>query len=173
MSQDLALISRLEQPGFPVRWSKVRLDAFIEDVIERWRGALARKRIAVELDPARGVEVLADRQLLQRVVENLLDNSVRHTPDGGRVCVQAAIEHGASIVVSNDGPPIPPQDRMRIFEKFTRGGAQRSHGDNAGLGLYFCKRAMQAQAGDVELVDVPGWPTSFRVSLPTRMCPPA
>jgi two-component system sensor histidine kinase/response regulator len=167
MSEDLVTISRLEQPGFPVRWSRVRLYELLEDIIERLRSALARKRIELLIEPARGAEVLADQHLLQRVVENLIDNSLRHTPDGGRVCVQAAIEHGVAIVVSNDGPPIAASDRQRIFDKFVRGATQRSHG-GAGLGLYFCKRAMQAQSGDVSLVELPGWSTSFRVSLPPR-----
>jgi signal transduction histidine kinase len=168
MSEDLVTISRLEQPEFPVRWSRVRLDALIEDVVERCRTVLVRKHVEVEIDNVRGHEVLADRHLLQRVVENLLDNSLRHTPDGGRVCVQAAVEHGAAIVVSNDGPPIAAGDRPRIFDKFVRGASQRPQAGNAGLGLYFCKRAMQAQSGDVSLVELPGWSTSFRVSLPTR-----
>ncbi len=170
MSEDLVTISRLEQPGFPVRWSRVKLDELLEDVVERLRSVLARKRVDLELEPARGTEVLADHHLLQRVVENLIDNSLRHTPDGGRVRVQAAVEQGVAIVVSNDGPPIASSDRQRIFDKFVRGASQRAHG-GAGLGLYFCKRAMQAQSGDVSLVEVPGWSTSFRVSLSLRSSP--
>jgi signal transduction histidine kinase len=166
MSEDLVMVSRLEQPGFPIRWSRVRIDTLVEQVIARCHSALARKNIAVELEPVRGVEVLADQHLLERVVENLIDNSLRHTPDGGRVCVQTGIEQGASIVISNDGPPIAAGDRSRIFDKFMRGGTSpRAHSGSVGLGLYFCKRAMQAQSGDVCLVDVPGWSTSFRVSL--------
>jgi len=165
MSEDLVTISRLEQPGFPVRWSRVRIDALVEQVVARCHSALAHKNIDVELEPVRGVEVLADQHLLERVVENLIDNSLRHTPDGGRVCVQTAIEQGAAIVISNDGPPIAASDRSRIFDKFVRGASQRPHAGSAGLGLYFCKRAMQAQNGDVSLVEVPGWSTSFRVSL--------
>lgn len=167
MSEDLVTISRLEQPGFPVRWSRVRLDELLQDVAERLRSVLALKKVELLLEPAGGAEVLADQHLLQRVVENLVDNSLRHTPEGGRVRVQAAIEQGVAIVVSNDGPPIASSDRQRIFDKFVRGATQRSHG-GAGLGLYFCKRAMQAQSGDVSLVDIPGWSTSFRVSLPAR-----
>jgi signal transduction histidine kinase len=87
--------------------------------------------------------------------------SVMHRRAG--VEVTLAHEHGAALVVCNDGPAIPETERERIFEKLAR---CPSSGGSAGLGLYFCKRAMQAQCGDIQLVDVPDSPTAFRVWLP-------
>jgi signal transduction histidine kinase len=106
------------------------------------------------------------------VLENLLDNSLRYTPSSGRVCIDASLESGVSIRVSNDGPTIPADERARIFDKFVRGAAERPHAGNAGLGLYFCKRAVQAHDGDIGVVDVPGWSTSFRIWLPVAPLDP-
>ena len=75
------------------------------------------------------------------------------------------------IVISNDGPPIAAGDRLSIFEKFRRGAGDGEARGNAGLGLYFCKRAVEAHGGVVEIVDTPGWSTSVLVRLPSPRSP--
>ena len=117
----------------------------------------------------------ADRTLLQRVLENILDNAFRHTPRHGRIAITARPRRGVEIVVSNDGPPIPLLERRRIFEKFQAPGGQEEVGvgaglgaraGNAGLGLYFCKRAIEAHGGAIDVVETLDWPTSFLINLP-------
>jgi signal transduction histidine kinase len=166
MVEDLLWASRLEQPGFAVRKREVELDPLLDDVVDRYARAAELRRIRlVRPEPSRA-RIEGDPRLLQRVLENLLDNSLRYTPSCGRVCIAAALEDGVEIRVSNDGPAIPAGERARIFEKFVRGTAERPRAGNAGLGLYFCKRAVQAHDGDIGVVDVPGWATSFRIWLP-------
>ena len=107
----------------------------------------------------------ADRVLLQRVIQNILDNSLRHTPEQGRMGIATHSDGAIEIAISNSGPPIPPSDRLRIFEKFTRIDGGTTQG-NAGLGLYFCKRAIEALGGTISVTETPEWPTSFVLRLP-------
>ena len=166
MVEDLLWASRLEQPNFPMRKREVEVDDLLDDVIDRYARAAQVRHIQLLRPQPSNARVAGDPRLLQRVLENLLDNSLRYTPTAGRVCIDAALESGVEIRVSNDGPTIPTNERARIFDKFVRGTAERPHAGNAGLGLYFCKRAMQAHDGDIGVVDVPGWSTSFRLWLP-------
>jgi signal transduction histidine kinase len=109
--------------------------------------------------------VLADRALLRRVIENILDNSLRFTPEFGRMSLTACADEAVEISVSNTGPAIPLSERQRVFEKFARLDRMRS--GNAGLGLYFCKRVLDALGGSIEITETPEWPTSFVLRLPT------
>ena len=166
MVEDLLWASRLEQPDFPVRKREVEVDHLIGEVVDRYARAAEVRRIRLLRPPPSYAFVEGDARLLARVLENLLDNSMRYTPTSGRVCVDASLERRLEIRVSNDGPAIPTAERTRIFDKFARGAGDRPHAGNAGLGLYFCKRAVEAHDGDIGIVDVPGWSTSFRIRLP-------
>ena len=167
MSEDLVSISQLEDEGFPVKLSHVRLDSVVEDVMASCRALLGQRRVELVSRQRRDAEVVGDPGLLRRVLENLFDNAIRHTDAAGRVRVEVEVDGHARIVVSNDGVPLSAREHEQLFEKYAHGTAARSPGVHAGLGLYFCKRAMLAQHGDIAIVDAPGWPASFRLTLPT------
>ncbi|HET6582343.1 MAG TPA: hybrid sensor histidine kinase/response regulator [Nannocystaceae bacterium] len=165
MSEDLVSISQLEDEAFPVRLTHVRVDAVVEDALASCRALLDRRRVDFVARPLANVDVVGDPALLRRVVENLIDNAVRHTPSSGHVRVEVTIDGEATVVISNDGARLTAAQQDRLFAKYARGvDGSATH---AGLGLYFCKRAMLAQYGDIEIVDLPDWPTTFRLSLPT------
>ena len=103
---------------------------------------------------------------MHRVIENILDNSLRYTPEHGRVGIDMRFDHCVEIAVSNTGPSIPPSDRKRIFEKFARLDNSGLGRGNAGLGLYFCKRVIESLGGQIEVSETPDWPTSFILRLP-------
>ena len=94
-----------------------------------------------------------DRDLFARVVENLLDNASRYAPRGGRVAVHAH-RQGAytEIAVGNNGPPVPAIDREAIFGRYFQVEARRASARaNRGLGLYFCKLAVEAHGGTLHV----------------------
>jgi signal transduction histidine kinase len=113
-------------------------------------------------------KVWADPILLRRVLENILDNSLRYAPEAGHVGIRMRSTDGIEIQISNDGPPIAPADRERIFEKFARGSTEIPVAGSAGLGLYFCKRAVEAHGGRISVLQTAEWPTSFVIQLPNR-----
>jgi signal transduction histidine kinase len=168
MIEDLLLISRLEESALQLHPEPIPLSELLREVFGEYGRRAAAKQVEL-LGPRRtDTHVTADRALLQRVLENILDNSLRYTPAHGRVGVAMAmrVDAAVEIAVSNTGPPIPPADRERIFEKFARGHESGESRGNAGLGLYFCKRAVEALGGHIEVTETPEWPTSFVMRLP-------
>jgi signal transduction histidine kinase len=169
MIGDLLTISRLEQSNFPLQRESVSLAKLVRSVIQSHLRRAEELGIALAPAPDVSLEVSADAMLLRRVLENILDNALRYTPKSGRVAIDVRAAAGVEIAISNDGPAIPLAQRSRIFEKFARGEGQPGEMRNAGLGLYFCKRAVEAHGGAIELRETEEWPTSFLIRLPASM----
>jgi signal transduction histidine kinase len=186
MIGDLLAISRLDQGDLPLRRQPVSLRSLFDLIAHTYTRRAAEKGVALTSDftdvasagnaPVQ-VEVHADPTLLQRVIENLVENALRYTRRNGQIQLSAvrrpeARTRAVEIAVSNDGPPIPAPERARIFHKFARGengqagDAGETAAGSAGLGLYFCKRAIEAHGGSIAVVETADWPTSFRISLP-------
>jgi two-component system, sensor histidine kinase and response regulator len=166
MINDLIAVSQLERGTFPIERRSVVLGAMLKTVTKDFRRAAAQKEISLVEPPELTVACQVDPGLMQRVLENILDNSLRYTPRAGRVAVRAAMREELEIAVANSGPPIPVPDRERIFEKFRRGSNVASSAGNAGLGLYFCRRAVEAHGGHIDVVETDEYPTCFRIRLP-------
>jgi signal transduction histidine kinase len=165
MIEDLLIISRLEECRLPLRPETVVLSGLLREVSGSFGRRAAEKSVRLTVSRRTRARVTADRSLLQRVIENILDNSLRHTPRHGRVAISMRVDDDVEIAFSNTGPAIPVSDRRRIFEKFARLDGPTVPG-NAGLGLYFCKRAVEALGGAIEVRETSQWPTSFVVRLP-------
>ncbi len=166
MIEDLLAVSRLEQSNFPLRVESLPVMALLGEVAAQARRRAQQRGISIVEPRGPVVRANADAALLRRVIENIVDNSLRYTPKAGRVALEAVGNHTVRIAVSNSGPPIPKADRGRVFEKFARGTHERSVGGNAGLGLYFCKRAVEALGGEISVTETAEWPTSFVITLP-------
>jgi len=102
--------------------------------------------------------------LVERILQNLLDNAIKFTPAGGYVRVSGHVERDELIVsVANSGPGISPEQKERLFQKFTS-GQHAAHGN--GLGLAFCKLAVEAQGGRIWIESEPGRETVATFTLP-------
>ena len=112
----------------------------------------------------------ADPALLRRVVDNLLENAVTHSPPGTAVALRGyAADGGWRIEVADQGPGVAPEDRSRLFVRFARtDGARSPENGGAGLGLALSAAIARAHGGALELVssDRPG--ATFRLSIPNR-----
>jgi len=112
-----------------------------------------------------------DAGKLERVVENLLANAVRHTPPGTRIEVLVSFdEHGVLIRVDDDGPGIPDAQKHTIFDLFARGADPNAPG--TGIGLALVSQFVALQGGRVWVEDSPSGGASFRVLLPARVAAP-
>jgi signal transduction histidine kinase len=112
--------------------------------------------------------VSADYNTLIRVIGNLIDNAIKFTPSGGRITVSARRSpDGVQFSVSDTGYGIPPEQQDRIFEKFAQAGI-RAEGKRAGvgLGLTFCKLAVEAHQGRIWVESEQGVGTTFHFILP-------
>jgi signal transduction histidine kinase len=112
--------------------------------------------------------VLGDSQLLGQAVTNLVENSIKFTPPGGKVIVRAGVNKRQLIVeVIDTGIGIPPEEQPRVFERFYRGQQQGLvHVTGSGLGLSLVWAIVSAHHGEISLVSELGKGTTFRVRLP-------
>ncbi len=123
----------------------------------RGQADAAEVRLTCSVEPATPA-VRANPEKLQRVLFNLIDNALRHTPSDGSVSIEASAGDGGwvEVTVSDTGEGIAEADRARVFEPFFRGGPATSCPRNgAGLGLPICRAIVQAHGGEIELVDTP------------------
>jgi PAS domain S-box-containing protein len=122
---------------------------------------------SVEVEAPAG-EVQVDAAKLERIVENLLVNAVKHTPPGTSVWVRASAENGALLLIVEDaGPGIPEELRERIFEPFLQGTITASHSPGVGIGLSLVARFAKLHGGRAWVEHRPGGGASFHVSLAT------
>ena len=161
----------LEQGRLPLERSEHDLTALVEEAAAM-QGPLARERglrLLTEVSPGMpAVEV--DASLVSRVLQNLLGNALKFTPAGGTVGVRATHDPARGVVVSvaDDGPGIPAELRERLFQEFVRGRhAQRG----SGLGLAFCRKAVEAHGGRISVESEPGRGTTFTFDLPVAGTP--
>lgn len=142
------------------------------ELIERARsGSRAHfevRQLKFELacDPALTVNI--DRDLFGRVLENLLDNSARYAPRNGRCTLHVTQEGGTTeIAVGNNGPAVPQAEREKIFGRYFQVEARRAAARaNRGLGLYFCKLAVEAHDGTIHVEERGDLGAVFVVRLP-------
>ena len=111
--------------------------------------------------------VRGDRELLERLVGNLVENAVRHNVDGGWVRVSTGTERGVvRLVVASSGGPVTPDDVAGLFEPFRRLGTARTGGRGAGLGLSIVRSVARAHGGRAWAEPVPGGGLQVTVELP-------
>ncbi len=133
------------------------------------QGATVKMRgLTISFDMEPQIEGVLDADLVERVIENLLDNAVRYAPRGSNVVVRAEHEGDTLVLrVGNAGPAVPETERNRIFGRYYRLEARRSGArSNRGLGLYFCKLVADAHGGSIAVEELPDLPTCFVVRIP-------
>ncbi len=166
MVEDLLMVGRLEQNDVPLRMERVDVGELLERIRRAHTCEADTRRVELSAMVESGLTVCADSSLLRRVVENLVQNSLEYTPVHGRISLVAQHRGGVEIAVSNTGRAIPIEARERIFEKFRREPSASPAPGHAGLGLYFCKCAMEAHGGSVSVAETLEWPTKFVLHLP-------
>ncbi|GAA4565909.1 HAMP domain-containing sensor histidine kinase [Planotetraspora kaengkrachanensis] len=157
---DLLLLAKLGA-GAPEEQRPVDLGALVEDEVSQ-RG----RRVALGLRLEPGVTVDGVPIQLSRLVANLLDNAQRHAVHAVQVEVRR-VGNGAELSVSDDGTGIPPTERERIFERFTRLDSARSrHHGGSGLGLAIAHEIATAHGGTLQVADSPEGGARFVLRLP-------
>ncbi len=164
--EDLLAVSRIEALDAPLALEPIELAELLGGLARAHHRAGLEKRITWAVDVEPGLVLAADQGILQRVLENLVGNALRYTPQDGRLRLSARAGADVEVAVSNTGAPIPEAERALIFEKFRRGRNTAASRGHAGLGLYFCMRAMEAHHGSIAITETPEWPTSFVLRFP-------
>ncbi len=149
--ESLLDIARLENGQVQLRLSIIKLQNVIDNIADKM--ALSLKTADVVLRtavPDNLPSILADEERIDRVITNLLDNAIKYTPKEGEITVTAALhDDRVMICVSDTGPGIPPEDRERIFERFAQGSRRDNKKRGFGLGLAYCRLAVEAHGGRI------------------------
>jgi signal transduction histidine kinase len=165
MISSLLDVTRLESGHMPVDQQKVQAAGLAETAVRDMRALADARGLGVAVDmPPDLPPVQADAELLDRVLRNLLSNAIKFTPAGGAVQVTARCQ-GEHVIftVRDNGLGLPLHVQTRLFEKFVRGSAgPQGHG----LGLAFCKLAVEAMGGRIWVESQPGDGAAFHFTLP-------
>ena len=167
--QDLFDLARLDATSTVPHPETFPLADLVQDVVQKFRLPAAQRGIDVTAELGEPVPfVRADIALVERVLENLIENALRHTPGGGRVAV--ALEHRGNRVrvqVSDTGCGIAEGDLRRIFERSYRVDKSRSPGTQAGgLGLAIVKRILEVHGSGIDVQSEVDRGTTFEFGLP-------
>jgi PAS domain S-box-containing protein len=164
---NLVDVARLEDGTLPVRASEITLSQLLESVAEQRRVVAGARNVTIVVVPSPGIRVAVDADLVTRTVENIFDNALRHTPRGGSIEVELRqVAADVEIRIGNSGSAIPVAARCTIFEKYRQAGSDIGH-MNLGLGLYFCRLAVEAQGGAIWVEETDRMPTVFGIRLPS------
>lgn len=168
MVSDLLDVSRLEVGKMPLELAPADMGGLVVEAVAA-AGASPRVRIRVE-PPADKLRVVCDAGVIRRVLTNLVVNAVKFTPSSGQIAVSVR-GNGSEVKVEvvDTGPGIPPEYHQKVFEKYGQVEAAR-HGakHSTGLGLTFCKLAVEAHGGQVGLESAAGAGSTFWIVLPVR-----
>jgi two-component system sensor histidine kinase/response regulator len=167
-------VGRLEEQKMPLRIEPISLHVVAQEQLSELVSVAARDGIRLENRVAEDVPpVQADPGLISRVVANLLNNALKHTPEGGTVGIETRPD-GEEIVltVSDTGEGIPEELQPHIFEKFVAGDSDNSGRMlyDSGLGLTFCRLAVERHGGRIWIRSRPGEGTTVHIALPAQPC---
>ncbi len=163
--EQLLALARLEPGAVRLQADRLDLAAVVRNEIAEI-GTMAFDRgqeLTLEVDEGQDFHLRADEASLQILLQNLISNAVRHTPERGQVRVWLdAVPGAVELHVQDSGPGVPPEMRSRVFERFFRDGP----GQGAGLGLSIVSRIVELHGGQVGLRDSPLGGLDVVVTLP-------
>ena len=163
---DLLTLARADAAGLRPEPLPLYLDELVAEVVAEAKVLAEAKSVTLGFEGSPDVEARGDERLLRQMLLNLLDNAIRHTPEGGRVQVRlAARDQAAEVAVTDGGPGIPEADRERVFERFVRLEGARS-GEGAGLGLAIARAIAEAHRGSLRLSRSDASGSTFLARLP-------
>jgi len=169
-------VSRLERGEVPLQPESVEITTLLEAVERQTsqRAAAKEMHLVVNPVPPNTPPLWIDKNMVRRVLINLVDNAIKYTPPDGQVTLSVEVSPTElTVAVSDDGPGIKLEDQRHIFEKFSRVDYSKDTPAGVGLGLAFCKLATQAHNGRifVESSGIPGQGSTFFLSLPLSRKP--
>ena len=166
--EGLLLLARAEAGVLRMDRQEVDLGQVLEEVYTRLKPLADSRRIELRLGTIEPLPIRGDRDRLQRMTSNLLDNAIKYTGAEGRVTI--GLEHDsrwASIIVSDTGSGIPIEEQKHIFQPFYRTAEARSLAEwGTGLGLSIAQSIAAAHGGTIQVESVLGRGSSFRVLIP-------
>ena len=174
--QQLLDVYKIEQGKLQLSSEKMDLSPLIEELLQQFEPKSEVKKITMSFTNLNGISLIqGDKGLLKRVVANLIDNGIRHTPEGGKIEIRVEAPknaNGPCISVADSGNGILPRYHQKIFNKFEQGDLHKKGiaVGTAGLGLAFCKMAVELHGGNIWVESKGnGDGATFRFTLPEQL----
>ena len=168
---DLFTLTRADAGTYPVRKTPIYLDELVDEVVRAARVVATTRNVSIVAECIHPAPFTGDEDLVRRLIVNVLDNAVRYSPPDG--AVRVALDRAGddyAVSVSDQGPGIAVEVQPRIFERFYRVDAARTHGGGgdggAGLGLALARWIAQAHGGDIVLATSSRLGSTFVITLP-------
>jgi signal transduction histidine kinase len=163
--EDVLHTSRIEAGTFTYRFSDVDLVQLAREAVAA--AAIAQDEVRLAIDGASALPTVhGDPERLRQLLDNLVSNAVKYSAAGQEVRVTLAGENGrVQLAVRDEGPGIPPEHQMLIFEKFGRAAAGGAK-PGTGLGLFIARSIAQAHGGSLDVQSSPGRGATFTLTLP-------
>jgi signal transduction histidine kinase len=143
-------VTRLDAGEAQLELTEINLGTLAQKIVDRIAPTLRKRSISLlSTIPADLPRVPVDKERIDRVLTNLLDNAVKYTRDGGKITIAARLQgEYVHVSVTDSGPGIPPQDRERVFDRYIQAGDQTGR-RGFGLGLTFCRLVVEAHGGRI------------------------
>jgi signal transduction histidine kinase len=174
--ENMAFVSRLEAPDFSFRFSEVKLDVVVSDVVSEFQSLAEAKGIRLTwwARPEKFPRMTANEDSLRQVFINLIDNAIKYCQEKDEIEIALEANEAKNVIyarVSDTGPGIPEEDWELIFQKgYTvekpRGRPPRGGGQ--GLGLYIAKLVVEKHGGKIDVTSELGKGTTFTITLPIQ-----
>lgn len=163
-------LARLDAPELRLELGECRLDELAHEVLAELRPLFDAKQLQVVVETgSHDSRIAGDPDLVRRALQNILDNAVRVSSNGGpiEVLITGALAGDVEVAVSDRGPGVPPEEREPIFERFHRGpGSDERRADGTALGLAIVRGIVELHHGSVSVESRPGGGATFRLKFP-------
>lgn len=169
MIENLLDVSKIESGKLEILPESVCLAEMIGTVIHSVTPLLAGKNLRIQTEVSKELQVKADRDALEEILSNLIENAIKYSPDGKTVSVEAHKAEGQVVIsVRDEGMGIPAEKQKTIFEKFVRVSQDKKIREKGlGLGLYIVKKLVEAQSGTIQVQSQIGVGSTFTFTLPS------
>lgn len=166
--QDLLSLARIEAGEESLKPVPVEWNPLVNSVLSRYEDAIQQKHLRIRVNaPTQPLVVLGDKEAIIQVLDNLLTNAIKYTPEGGRITVSLSMKAAwGRLDVEDTGIGIPAEHLDRIFERFYRVDKARSRDlGGTGLGLSIVKHLVSAMGGEVGVESIVGVGSKFSIKL--------
>ena len=162
---DLQMLSTADAGALRLDREPTDLAALAGEVVSAFAPRAAAAGVALAAAPSSLADLNVDALRIRQVLENLVANALRHTPQGGTVAIQLSLEDGGiACAVSDTGPGIPADQLDSIFDRYARS----ADSGGSGLGLAIARSLVEAHGGSIEAENAPGHGATIRLFLPAE-----
>jgi len=167
---DLFKLAQLDSQEVELHLELFSLDDLVQDVVQQYDLAARQKGLRLQVRVTGSLPLVsADIALIERVLDNLIDNALRHTPPGGSLDIRLTPQTGRiEVRVADTGSGIRESDLPHIFERFYRASGSQERPGSAGLGLAIVRRILELHGSTIRAESVPGSGSAFTFSLPAH-----